>query len=177
MEYQNANRRMNNNQSPNLRNINAYEETPMRPTEPRRPSTQPETGIVPPIGELPETGIVPPIGELPETGIVPPIGELPNPGITPPIGEIPNPGIVPPIGTLPPAPMPPIYVPDNSGAGHHKCLNKLTFIWTINDETFWMYPTSRRNNRLYGYRYSQQAGWYNYSLPLRNIIAILCPDM
>ena len=89
--------------------------------------------------------------------------------------------IVPPIGTLPPVtPVPPIgslpivQFPGGNQGVLSICMEKVSYIWMRNEENFWFFPMELSNNSLIGYRYNDRAGWFNYSIPFQQIMAVTC---
>lgn len=138
----------------------------------------PPAGIITPTGSTPPPGVVQPTGSVPPAGIITPTGSTPPPGIVqptgvvPPVGITPPIGIVPPIGTIPPAP--PTYPINTIQTVLRNCMNGLVYVWLRNNDNFWMFPTTVQNNRVYGYRWNQQAGWFPYEIPLPSILSITC---
>lgn len=89
----------------------------------------------------------------------------------PPQGSIRQQPQSPPPPYVPPKPVPSHYIID--------CLNQFTYIWLINGEGFWFYPTSVEYGAVSGYRWTGTF-WTFYVLmedlskPLPVIQSLLC---
>lgn len=171
-----------------FRHINPQNDNNSTPNAGRMPRIgEVDPGFNPPTGEV-DPGFNPPAGEV-DPGFNPPIGEVdpgfnpPPAGLLPPIGEIdpgfnpPPAGLLPPISTLPAQPVQPAYptYPINTIYNvFRNCMNGLVYVWMRNGDNFWMFPTGIQNNRVYGYRYNQQAGWLFYDFPLSAVLSVTC---
>ena len=100
---------------------------------------------------------------------VPPIGTLPPVQPVPPIGTLPPIQPVPPIGSLPI-----IQFPGSNQGSLSICMQRVSYVWLRNGENFWFFPNELSNNSLNGYRYNERAGWFNYSIPFYQIMAVTC---
>jgi len=111
-----------------------------------------------------------PINQNPNIGV---IGVTPNtqiPGIG--IIAIPGTGTTGNTGTvqLPDWLIPPSSNPTDSLANQIKQnLNSMMYIENQDGERFWYFPTGVTGSTVNGYRWNQQAGWFNYSMPLSSI--------
>ncbi|GEM_PF-6877024 len=76
-------------------------------------------------------------------------------------------------GNYPPQ-FPPFMPPNNVVNVLQLCMNNLMYITTRNGESFWYYPTDIAQNSVNGYRWNQQAGWFNYSVAFMMIQNAYC---
>lgn len=99
-----------------------------------------------------------------------------GPQIQPPHPVYPEgPQIQPPRPVYPEGPqIQPPRPPFNNNWQANICINRLTFVWDSNNESYWTYPTMVRNNILYGYRWNVRAGWFPYEMPMREIRRYVC---
>lgn len=97
-------------------------------------------------------------------GIEPPIGG----GMRPPIGNLPNLGIVPQVGLMP------NFAPNTVQYTLRNCMNNLVYLRTKKGEVFWYYPTRMDFNKVYGYRWGWQSGWFSYDMSYSDIWSAYC---
>ncbi|NLL72427.1 MAG: transporter [Clostridiales bacterium] len=150
----------------------------------------PGTGQRPPSTPSPGPGQRPPSTQGPGSGQRPPGMQGPGPGQRPPGMQGPGPSQRPPSmpGNQPPS-APPRFTPqlpreeeqqlfsDPSRSGgpfsgriidlrrrprnFNNCLNRFTYVWLVNGDNFWFYPTIVRRNFVEGFRWRRNRWEYD----------------
>lgn len=57
--------------------------------------------------------------------------------------------------------------------GFRRCINRFTFIWLINGNSFWFYPTRMRRNQIEGFRWRNNR-WIYDRINVRRILFFRC---
>ncbi|WP_123042474.1 transporter [Cohnella candidum] len=84
---------------------------------------------------------------------------------------------MPPLGTPAPTLPPPDYIPvPPYGTYIVDCLQNYTYVWLVNGESFWFYPTRVEYGEVAGYRWNG-AFWYFYGIDPRFIDTVSCPPI
>lgn len=68
--------------------------------------------------------------------------------------------------------------PERFGGGNQRnrfrrCLNRFTFIWLFNGNSFWFYPIFVRNQLVFGFRWNGR-NWVNDTINMRRILHFEC---
>ncbi|HWI48868.1 MAG TPA: transporter [Rummeliibacillus sp.] len=78
-----------------------------------------------------------------------------------------------PSGQQPQSP-PPTFIPSKPSVSYIvDCVYQNTYVWLINGESFWFYPTRVEYGEVSGYRWSG-AFWYYFGIDPRFIDAVSC---
>ncbi|MDL2300933.1 hypothetical protein LJC58_01110 [Lachnospiraceae bacterium OttesenSCG-928-D06] len=65
----------------------------------------------------------------------------------------------------------PLRVDQNS---IRNCMFRFTYIWMINGDEFWMFPTSVSHTTVTGFRWNWRLGWSYTGVSLRQIASFTC---
>lgn len=77
----------------------------------------------------------------------------------------------------PPTSPPPAYIPPKPAVSYTiDCLNQYTYVWLLNGNSFWFYPTRVEYGEVSGYFWNG-AYWLFYGIDPRLIEAVACPPV
>lgn len=127
--------------------------------------------------------MMPPMDQQPSFGMggMSPMGQQPSFGVeaTPQftqtggmMGTPPQFGQSPSFGA-PPFRPPFMFPPTNIAFGLSRCLNRVTLLTLIGNNTIWYFPTSIQGSNLFGFRWSLR-GWVRDVIPMSTIISFRC---
>lgn len=96
----------------------------------------------------------------------------------PELQSVQRPGNMP--GSMPSSP-PPSYIPRRSAqtmfvdpGSIRNCLYRFTYVWQVNGDEYWMFPTRVSRTTVSGFRWNSRRRWGFFGVSLNQIASFMC---